>query len=58
MHSMRIGDMINGYHNEAAEPGYQKGGAVFFEGAEMLQLPEGMYMCSDLITPTGVINAH
>ena len=31
---------------------------MLFEGAEMLQLPEGMYMCSDLITPTGGINAH
>ena len=45
MHSMQIGYMINGYHNEAAESGYQKKGAVPLEGAEMLQLPERM--CSD-----------
>ena len=50
MHSMQIGDMINGFHDEAAEPGYQKRGAVLLEGAEMLQLLQRM--CSDLITPT------
>ena len=50
MHSMQIGDMINGFHDEAAEPGYQKRGAVLLEGAEMLQLLQ--HMCSDLITPT------
>ncbi|DBA89355.1 TPA: hypothetical protein ACH3X1_016216 [Trebouxia sp. C0004] len=42
MHSMQIGDMVNGFHDEAAEPGYQKRGAVLLEGAEMLQLPQRM----------------
>ena len=50
MHNMQIRDMINGFHDEAAEPGYHKRGAVLLEGAEMLQLPQRM--CSDLITPT------
>ncbi|KAL0020901.1 hypothetical protein WJX77_008863 [Trebouxia sp. C0004] len=46
MHSMQIRDMIKGYHNQAAELGYQKRGAVPLEDTEMLQLLE--HMCSDL----------
>ena len=46
MHSMQIRDMITGYHNQAAELGYQKTGAVPLEEPEMLQLLERI--CSDL----------
>ncbi|KAL0036933.1 hypothetical protein WJX77_005762 [Trebouxia sp. C0004] len=46
MHSIQIRDMTKGYHNQAAELGYQKRGAVPLEETEMLQLLERM--CSDL----------
>ncbi len=46
MHSMQIKDMIKGYHNQAAELGYQKRGAVALEEAEMVQVLERM--CSNL----------
>jgi len=44
MHSMQIRDKIKGYHNPAAELGYQKRGAVPLDETEMLQLLE--CMCS------------
>ena len=46
MHSLQIRDMIKGYHNQAAELGYHKRGAVPLEEPKMLQLLERM--CHDL----------
>ena len=43
MHSIQIQDMIKGYHNHAAELGYQKKGAVLLEETEMLQLLDHLW---------------
>ncbi len=46
MHNIQIRDMINGYHKQTAELGYQKRGAMPLEETELRQLLESM--CSDL----------
>lgn len=46
MHSIQIKDLIKGYHNQAAQLGYQKRGAVPLTELEMLELLQ--HLCSDL----------